>query len=92
MQLLAWLCLWSLGCSQFCCDGCYLCAILQLLLQGLGASGVGQFGVMAVPIHGPPFLQSDLAVSPEVPSAGRVGLMAGVRGFASNGVVYLGAG
>ena len=40
----------------------------------------------------PPFLQSDLAVSPEVPSAGRVGLMAGVRGFASNGVVYLGAG
>ena len=73
-------------------DGCYLCAILQLLLQGLGASGVGQFGVMAVPIHGPPFLQSDLAVSPEVPSAGRVGLMAGVRGFASNGVVYLGAG
>ena len=39
-----------------------------------------------------PFLRSDLAVSPEVPSAGRVGLMAGVRGFASNGVVHLGAG
>ena len=61
-------------------------------------AGVGCLGSWAVWSHGcshpwpPPFLQSDLAVSPEVPSAGRVGLMAGVRGFASNGVVYLGAG
>jgi len=28
-----------------------LCAVLQLLLQGLGALGFGQFGVMAVPVH-----------------------------------------
>jgi len=51
----------------------------------LGSSGSWLFPSMS------PFLQFDLAVSPEVPSAGRVGLMAGVRGFASNGVVHLGA-
>ena len=54
--------------------------------QELGSSGSWLFPSMS------PFLRSDLAVSLEVPSAGRVGLMAGVRGFASNGVVHLGAG
>ena len=54
--------------------------------QELGRSGSWLFPSTS------PFLRSDLAVSLEVPSAGRVGLMAGVRGFASNGVVHLGAG
>jgi len=52
----------------------------------LGSSGSWLFPSMS------PFLRSDLTVSPEVPSAGRVGIMAGFRGFVSNGVVRLGAG
>jgi len=51
----------------------------------LGSSGSWLFPSMS------PFLWSNLAVSPEVPSTGHVGLMAGVRGFAGNGVVHLGA-
>ena len=46
--------------------------------QDLGSSGTWLFPSMS------PFLPSVLAVSPEVPSAGHVGLMAGFRGFASN--------
>ena len=66
-------------------------AVLQLLLQGwlppdLGSSGSWLFPSMS------PFLLSDLAVSLEIPSAGHVGLMAGLRGFASSGVVDLEAG
>ena len=55
----------------------------------IGCLAFGQSSVLWLFPAMSPWLRSGLVVSSEVPSAWRVGLMAGLWGFASNGVVHL---